>query len=167
MQAIGLLAGGVAHDFNNLLTIINSSVTMLLDDIGADQRGQVDLIAIRDAGDRAAQLTRQLLLFSRKAVFESRLLDLNQVVQRASQLLLRLIGENIRVEMTLAPGLPAVRGDQAQLEQVLLNLALNGRDAMAGGARCRSPPAGRHLARGPAADPGHSGRALRAPAGGG
>ena len=137
MQAIGQLAGGVAHDFNNLLTIINSSVTMLLDDVGADQRGQVDLIAIRDAGDRAAQLTRQLLLFSRKAVFESRLLDLNQVVQRASQLLLRLIGENIRVEMTLAPGLPAVRGDQAQLEQVLLNLALNGRDAMAGGGTLR------------------------------
>jgi CheY-like chemotaxis protein len=120
-----------------LLTVINSCVTMLLEDVGADQRGHADLIAIRDAGDRAAQLTRQLLLFSRKAVSESKLLDLNQVVQRASQMLLRLIGENIRVEMTLAPGLPAVRGDQAQLEQMLLNLALNGRDAMASGGTLR------------------------------
>jgi PAS domain S-box-containing protein len=137
MQAIGQLAGGIAHDFNNLLTVINSCVTMLLDDVGADQRGHADLIAIRDAGDRAAQLTRQLLLFSRKAVSESKLLDLNQLVQRASQMLLRLIGENIRVEMTLAPGLPAVRGDQAQLEQMLLNLALNGRDAMSSGGTLR------------------------------
>ena len=156
MQATGQLAGGIAHDFNNLLTVINSCAAMLLDAAGPDQPSHAELVAIRDAGERAAQLTRQLLLFSRKAASESRLLDLSQLVQRASQMLLRLIGENIRVEMDLASPLPAVRGDPAQLEQVLLNLALNGRDAMPGGGTLHIATAGVDIQRGdPRLDAGH------------
>ena len=137
MQAIGQLAGGIAHDFNNLLTVINSCAALLLDDAHCDQRTYSDLVAIRDAGERAAQLTRQLLLFSRKAVSEPRALDPGQVVQRTSQMLLRLIGEHIRVELEVAAGLPWVHADPAQLEQVLLNLALNGRDALPAGGKLK------------------------------
>jgi two-component system, cell cycle sensor histidine kinase and response regulator CckA len=133
MQAIGQLAGGVAHDFNNLLTVINSCAALLLADSRSDPRTIPDLVAIRDAGERAAQLTRQLLLFSRKAVSEPRPLDLTEVVRLTSHMLLRLIGEHIRVELDLAAGLPWVQADPAQLEQVLLNLALNGRDALPAG----------------------------------
>ncbi len=133
MQAIGQLAGGIAHDFNNLLTVINSCAALLLNDARSDQRTVPDLVAIRDAGERAAQLTRQLLLFSRKAVSDPRPLDLSQVVRRTSHMLLRLIGEHIRVELDLAGGLPWVQADPGQVEQVLLNLALNGRDALPAG----------------------------------
>jgi CheY-like chemotaxis protein len=137
MQAIGQLAGGIAHDFNNLLTVINSSVAMLLDQTSRDRPGFADLAAIRDAGERAAQLTRQLLLFSRKAVSEAKLLDLNQAVQRASQMLLRLIGEHIQLDIAPGADLPAIKADPAQVEQVLLNLALNGRDALPAGGTLR------------------------------
>jgi PAS domain S-box-containing protein len=160
MQAIGQLAGGIAHDFNNLMTVINSCAAMLLEATGPGQPSYEDLVAIRDAGERAAQLTRQLLLFSRKAVSEPKLLDLDQIVQRASQMLLRLLGEHIRVDMALAGNLPAVRGDPAQLEQVLLNLALNGRDAMPRGGNLRIRTRVVDIPRGdPRLAPGHrSGR---------
>src|SRR5688572_3094395 len=130
MQAIGQLAGGVAHDFNNLLTVINGYSEMLLMDRDESDPTRHELAAIRDAGERAEQLTRQLLLFSRKAVFEPRELDVNDLVQRVGVMLRRLISEDIELLLTLAPSVPAIKADANQLEQVVMNLALNGRDAM-------------------------------------
>jgi two-component system, cell cycle sensor histidine kinase and response regulator CckA len=135
MQAIGQLAGGVAHDFNNLLTVINGYSDMLLMDRDETASSRHELAAIRDAGERAAQLTRQLLLFSRKAVFEPRELDVNDLVQRVGVMLRRLISEDIELQLTLAPSPPAIKADPIQLEQVVVNLALNGRDAMDRGGR--------------------------------
>src|SRR5688572_1665055 len=135
MQAIGQLAGGVAHDFNNLLTVINGYSDMLLIDGEASDPSRHELEAIRDAGERAAQLTRQLLLFSRKAVFEPSELDVNDLVQRVGVMLRRLISEDIELRLTLAPSLPAIKADPSQLEQVVMNLALNGSDAMEQGGR--------------------------------
>ena len=130
MQAIGQLAGGVAHDFNNLLTVINGYSEMLLMDRDESDPTRHELAAIRDAGERAAQLTRQLLLFSRKAVFEPCELDVNDLVQRVGVMLRRLISEDIELRLTLAPSVPAIQADANQLEQVVMNLALNGRDAI-------------------------------------
>jgi signal transduction histidine kinase len=135
MQAIGQLAGGVAHDFNNLLTVINGYSDMLLMDRDETDPSRHELAAIRDAGERAAQLTRQLLLFSRKAVFEPRELDVNDLVQRVGVMLRRLISEDIELQLTLAPSPPAIKADPIQLEQMVINLALNGRDAMERGGR--------------------------------
>jgi PAS domain S-box-containing protein len=136
MQAIGQLAGGVAHDFNNLLTVISSCTQLALIEL-PPEAGSVreDIAAIRAAADRAALLTRQLLLFGRKAVWEERVVNLNELLQQAGQMLKRLIGEDVVVAMTLAPSLWATRGDPAQLEQIVLNLALNARDAMPNGGR--------------------------------
>jgi PAS domain S-box-containing protein len=130
IQAIGQLAGGVAHDFNNLLTVINGYSEMLL--MGRDERDPTrrELEAIREAGERAAQLTRQLLLFSRKAVFEPREVDVNDLVQRVGVMLRRLISEDIELRLMLSPAVPLITADPSQLEQVVMNLALNGRDAM-------------------------------------
>jgi PAS domain S-box-containing protein len=137
MQAIGQLAGGVAHDFNNLLTIINGHAEMLLDGKRAEAPDRVELTAIRDAGERAALLTRQLLLFSRKAMLEPRVLDCNALVQRTSQMLRRLISEDVAVSTILAPSLRRIRADMSQIEQILLNLSLNACDAMPRGGRLR------------------------------
>ena len=129
MQAIGQLAGGVAHDFNNLLTVIHGYSEVLLKDRNNDSI-RYELTAIRDAGERAAQLTRQLLLFSRQAIFEPRELDLNDLVQRVGVMLRRLIAEDIALQVTLAPAVPAIKADASQIEQLVMNLALNGRDAI-------------------------------------
>jgi CheY-like chemotaxis protein len=135
MQAIGQLAGGVAHDFNNLLTIINGHAEMLLDTKGSESPDRVELNAIRDAGERAALLTRQLLLFSRKAMLEPRVLDCNTLVQRTSQMLRRLISEDVVLSTVLAPSLHRIKADASQIEQILLNLSLNACDAMPRGGR--------------------------------
>jgi len=129
MQAIGQLAGGVAHDFNNLLTIIHGYSELLLKDRD-NESIRYELTAIRDAGERAAQLTRQLLLFSRQAVFEPRELDLTDLVQRVGVMLRRLIAEDIELQVALAPSVPAIKADPSQIEQLVMNLALNGRDAI-------------------------------------
>jgi PAS domain S-box-containing protein len=135
MEAIGRLASGVAHDFNNLLTAILGSTDLLLEDLPADHPGRLEADEARKAALRAAELTRQLLAFSRQQVLEPRVLDINEVVANVEQMLRRIIREDVEVRTVLAPDIGAVRADPAQLEQVLLNLAVNARDAMPRGGR--------------------------------
>ncbi|MFO1022805.1 MAG: PAS domain S-box protein [Planctomycetales bacterium] len=130
MEAIGRLAGGVAHDFNNLLTVINGFSDLILMELSPDDRRQDWLKAIRDAGERAARLTQQLLAFSRKAVITPRILDLNQLVAESASLLRRLIGEDIILSVISDPRLAKVQADPGQIEQVIMNLVVNARDAM-------------------------------------
>jgi PAS domain S-box-containing protein len=135
MESVGRLAGGVAHDFNNHLTVINGYCAMLLDEMGpADPlREPVDEILL--AGQRAAALTRQLLAFSRKQVAEPRVISLNDVVAEARKMLSRLIGDDVEIITHLDAGLGSVVADSSQMNQVLMNLAINARDAMPDGGR--------------------------------
>jgi two-component system, cell cycle sensor histidine kinase and response regulator CckA len=130
MEAVGQLAGGVAHDFNNLLTAIRGFSDVLFQSIRADDPRRADVLEICKATDRAATLTRQLLAFSRRQVMRPEPLDLNVVVTDLARILQRLLGEGITVAPLLGERLPIVRADPGQMEQVLLNLALNARDAM-------------------------------------
>lgn len=134
MEAIGQLAGGVAHDFNNLLAVIIGYAEMMLRRVPAgDERTAKQLGEIKKAGERATSLTRQLLAFSRKQVLQPKILDLNAVVRDMDKMLRRLIGENIQMRSVLAAELGHVKADPGQIEQVLMNLAVNARDAMPGG----------------------------------
>jgi PAS domain S-box-containing protein len=133
MEAIGRLAGGVAHDFNNLLTAILGYCELLLADLDPDDRRHEDVVEIQKAGLSAAGLTLQLLAFSRKQIIEPTLLDLNSVVGDLKAMLGRLIGEDVKVVLTLQPGSLPVMADRGQLEQIVLNLAVNARDAMPNG----------------------------------
>ena len=130
MEAVGRLAGGIAHDFNNLLTAILGSADLLLDTLSPDAPEREDLDEIRKAANRAADLTRQLLAFSRQQVLAPQVLDMNALVANLEKLLRRLIGEDVELRTVLAPDLGAVRADPGQLEQVIVNLAVNSRDAM-------------------------------------
>ncbi|CAN5497622.1 hypothetical protein BH09GEM1_BH09GEM1_17320 [soil metagenome] len=135
MEAIGALAGGVAHDFNNLLTVIRGHAEFLKEtlDPALLEVGDIDEIMI--ASDRAAALTQQLLAFSRKQILQPKALDLNAVVTSLAPMLRRLIGEHIEIVLAPAAGLGLVTGDPGQMEQVLMNLAVNARDAMPHGGR--------------------------------
>jgi signal transduction histidine kinase/CheY-like chemotaxis protein len=135
MEAVGQLAGGIAHDFNNLLTVINGHSEMALQLLKADDPLHSNLEQIKEAGDRAASLTRQLLAFSRKQILEPKVLDLNAIVTNLDKMLQRLIGEGIALQTALAPALGRVKADSGQIEQVLINLAVNARDAMPQGGR--------------------------------
>lgn len=130
MEAVGRLAGGVAHDFNNLLTTVLGYCEMLLADLPPGHSHRRDLLQIQKAGVRGAGLTRQLLAFSRKQIIEPTVLSLNAIVTDMRTMLGRLIGEDITVIMNLAYGLAAVKADRGQVEQVIMNLAVNARDAM-------------------------------------
>jgi signal transduction histidine kinase len=133
LEAAGLLAGGVAHDFNNLLAVIKGSCEVLLKLTDADDpRGEM-LKQIEAAAGRATLLTRQLLAFGRRQVLEPRVIDLNQTISALEQLCRPLVGENIELVWSLAAELPAINADPAQIEQVLINLVVNARDAMPAG----------------------------------
>ncbi|HEX4633868.1 MAG TPA: response regulator [Gemmatimonadales bacterium] len=135
MEAVGRLAGGVAHDFNNVLTGILGYAGLLLEGLPTLSPLRPDIEEIKKAADRAAGLTRQLLAFSRRQTLEMRVLDLTTLVADMDKLLRRILGEDIDVVTTLAPGLGPVRADASQLEQVLVNLAVNSRDAMPEGGK--------------------------------
>jgi two-component system cell cycle sensor histidine kinase/response regulator CckA len=130
MEAVGRLAGGVAHDFNNLVTAILGYSEMLLVDVEPGDPRRADLEEIQKAGMRAAGLTRRLLAFTRKQIIEPTVLDLNAVVSDILPMIERLIGEDIKVVVGRGPALARVKADHGQVEQVVMNLALNARDAM-------------------------------------
>ena len=135
MEAVGQLAGGVAHDFNNLLTVIGAHTTFLLEGFSPNDPRCVDARAIREASGRAAALTRQLLAFSRKQILTPAVVDLNIVVEDTHRMLGRLLGEDIEIVERRAPNLGLVLVDVGQIEQVLMNVVLNARDAMPQGGR--------------------------------
>ena len=133
MEAIGRLAGGVAHDFNNVLTIINGYSSLLLKDLPKDSPLRESAAAILDGGNRAAALTQQLLAFSRKAIVESTCLDLNVIVDKTMTMMRRLIEEDIQVTVVCDPNLPRINASPGQIEQILMNIVVNSRDAMPDG----------------------------------
>jgi PAS domain S-box-containing protein len=135
MEAVGQLAGGVAHDFNNLLMLIQAHNEHLRDRLGPDHPARKDALEIENAVTRAASLTGQLLAFSRKQVLRPKVLDLNLVLADVAKMLHRLIGKDIEVRVVPAPSLGRVKADPSQMEQVILNLAVNSRDAMPQGGR--------------------------------
>jgi PAS domain S-box-containing protein len=135
MEAFGQLAGGIAHDFNNLLTVSNGYSDFLLTHMKEEDPLYEYALEIRQSGERAASLTRQLLTFSRRQVVQLKDLDLNELVGNMTKMLERLIGENIALEAQLAPGTAFLKADPGMIEQVLMNLAVNARDAMRKGGR--------------------------------
>jgi two-component system, cell cycle sensor histidine kinase and response regulator CckA len=130
MEAIGKLAGGIAHDFNNLLTAVRGHAELLLEGSTVHGETREGLEEIAKAADRAAALTRQLLAFSRRQVLQPRVVDVNRVVLDMKKMLARLIGEHIRLETVLDPTISCIKADPSQIEQVILNLVVNARDAM-------------------------------------
>ncbi|MGQ0704057.1 MAG: ATP-binding protein, partial [Gemmatimonadales bacterium] len=130
LEAIGHLAGGVAHDFNNVLTVITGLGDLIKAHLPRDHPGQADIELMRDAASQGTDLTRKLLAFGRRQVLDFQVLDLNEVVRRFRSILGRLLPETIDVRLRLTEPVGAVRADRSQLEQVLLNLAVNARDAM-------------------------------------
>ncbi len=135
MEAVGKLAGGVAHDFNNLLTAIICNSDLALRRVGHDEPMRRNLEGIKSSGERAASLTRQLLAFSRKQVLQPKVLNLNDVVVETNKMLRRLIGEDIDLLTVLEPSLGQVKADPGQIDQVLINLSVNARDAMPKGGK--------------------------------
>ena len=133
MEAVGRLAGGIAHDFNNMLTAVKAYSEFLLEDLDQADARRTDVQEIAKAADRAASLTRQLLAFSRKQVLQPRPLDLNEVVEGMEKMLRRLIGEDVQIVTRLDSNLRLVEADPSQIEQVIMNLAVNARDAMPDG----------------------------------
>jgi len=135
MDAIGILAGGVAHDFNNLLNVLNGYRELILDDLDEKSPVRRDLEEIREAGRRAAMLTSQLLAFGRKQILQPEIVNLNELVAQMSTMLRRLIGEDIELSFIAHPRLRPTKVDPGQFHQVLMNLAINARDAMPQGGK--------------------------------
>lgn len=130
LEVVGRLAGGIAHDFNNLLTTVIGTADLMMSEINKEDRLFEDVQEIKKAGERAASLTRQLLAFSRKQVLKPKVLDLNEVIAGMEKMLRRMIGEDIEIERILEPELGKVKVDPTQIGQVIMNLAVNARDAM-------------------------------------
>jgi signal transduction histidine kinase/ActR/RegA family two-component response regulator len=130
LETVGQLAGGIAHDFNNLLAVILNSADFALDELGRDDPTREDVREIRKAAERAAELTSQLLVFSRRGVVRAQVVNLTEILEDVEGLLERTLTENIELEIEVEPSLPPVKADPGQLEQVILNLAVNARDAM-------------------------------------
>lgn len=135
LEAIGRLAGGIAHDFNNLLSIVLGYSEDLLSDLPDGSSMRPDLLEIQLAANRAAQLTRQLLMFSRQQVVEPKVLDLNEVLEDMQRMLARVLGEQLELVVLPGTGLGRIRADRGNIEQVIMNLAVNARDAMSGSGR--------------------------------
>ena len=135
METVGHLAGGVAHDFNNILTVIQGQASLLHDHPSLTPFARESVSEILEASNRAASLTRQLLTFSRKQVMQIRPVDLNAVVTDMTRMLRRTLGAGITLDVQAAPNLPSIQADPCMLEQILMNLAVNSRDAMPGGGR--------------------------------
>src|SRR5256885_13799914 len=135
MEAVGRLAGGIAHDFNNLLTVITTYCDLLLEDLAREDPKREDVEQVRKAADGAAALTRQLLAFSRQQVLEPKVLNMSAVVSGVEKMLRRVIGEDVDLATALDPDVGSVKADVGQLEQVLMNLAVNARDAMPTGGK--------------------------------
>ena len=135
MEAVGRLAGGVAHDFNNLLMVIKGHTELLLNVLPQGDASVRKVELIDRAADRAASLTRQLLAFSRMQVLQPRVINLNKIVEDMGKLIPRLLGEDVDLVVRTSPDLGAIRADASQMEQVIMNLAVNARDAMPGGGR--------------------------------
>jgi two-component system, cell cycle sensor histidine kinase and response regulator CckA len=145
MEAVGRLAGGVAHDFNNLLMVISGYTEVLLENIGRNNPLYAKVAAIQQAAERATTLTRQLLAFSRKQLLELKVVDLNTVVRDMERLLRPLIGENIELHTRLANDLGRTRADAGQIEQVIMNLVVNSKDAMPNGGKITIQSSNVHL----------------------
>jgi two-component system cell cycle sensor histidine kinase/response regulator CckA len=145
MEAIGQLSGGIAHDFNNLLSVIIGYCEAIEERLSPDDPLQRKCEQIKKAGQSAASLTRQLLAFSRQQVLAPKILDLNAIVRNVEKMLRRLIGEDIDFSTALEPGLANIRADQGQIEQIIVNLVVNARDAMPHGGRLRIETANVHL----------------------
>jgi len=130
LEAIGTLAGGIAHDFNNLLTVINGHAEMSMFALEGDHPSHKDIISILSAGKRAKTLTSQLLAFSRKQIYAPKIIEINQAISSLDKMLRRLIGEDITIETNLRKGIPLIKADPGQIEQILMNLVVNARDAI-------------------------------------
>jgi two-component system cell cycle sensor histidine kinase/response regulator CckA len=135
MEAVGVLAGGVAHDFNNILGVILGYSDLILDQLAEGDRNRRHLEQIKKAGVRATSLTRQLLAFSRKQIIQPRVMDVNVVISEFSKMLLRMVGEDIELVSVLKPGVGQINADPGQIEQVIMNLVVNARDAMPHGGK--------------------------------
>jgi len=133
MESVGQLAGGIAHDFNNILTVINGTAELVLEDLAEDHPLRSDILTVQRAGERAAALTRQLLVFSRRQTMKPLPVNLNRVCDQIHPMLERVLPESIDKVCDLEPGLPEVLADPGQMEQLILNLAINARDAMPDG----------------------------------
>jgi signal transduction histidine kinase/CheY-like chemotaxis protein len=130
LEAIGTLAGGIAHDFNNLLTVINGHAEISMMALEKDHPSHKDIISILSAGKKAKTLTSQLLAFSRKQIYSPKVVEINNVISRLDKMLRRLIGEDIIIESNLQQGIPLIKADPGQIEQILMNLIVNARDAI-------------------------------------
>ena len=135
MEAVGRLAGGVAHDFNNVLSVILSYADLMLEELGREDPMRDDVDEIRKAGNRAADLTRQLLMFSRQQVLEPKVIDLNDLLARMDKMLQRILGEDVDLVFLAGPDLGRLRADPSSIEQVVMNLVVNARDAMPTGGK--------------------------------